>query len=88
MKKIFVIEINEKDKNINNFEAVISLDKAFKEFSEIINNNKNLYVRIKRVGSTWQNIKDNINNKIKNNISNQSKSDSKIKKTNHLKVVK
>ena len=84
MKKIFVIEINEKDKNINNEEVVNELEKQFEEFSKNISNNKNLYIRFKRVGSTWQNILDNIN-KIKYN----NKIDIKnSKKTNHLKIVK
>ena len=47
MKKIFVIEINEKDKNIDNEEAVIDLEQHFQEFSDKISNNKNLYVRFK-----------------------------------------
>ena len=84
MKKIFVIEINEKDKNINNEEVVNELEQQFEEFSKIISNNKNLYIRFKRVGSTWKNILDNIN-KVKYN----NKIDKKnSKKTTHLKVVK
>ena len=84
MKKIFVVEINENDKNINNEEVVNELEQHFQEFSKKISNNKNLYIRFKRVGSTWQNILNNIN-KIKDN----NKIDKKnSKKTNHLKIVK
>ena len=84
MKKIFVIEINEKDKNINNEEVINELEQQFQEFSNNISNNKNLYIRFKRVGSTWQNILDNFK-KIKDN----NKIDKKnINKTNHLKVIK
>ena len=84
MKKIFVIEINEKDKNINNEEVVYELEQQFEKFAKKISNNKNLYIRFKRVGSTWQNILNNIN-KIKDN----NKIDKKnSKKTNHLKIVK
>lgn len=87
MKKIFVIEINEKDKNIDNEEAVIDLEQHFQEFSEKISNNKNLYVRFKRVGSTWQNILNNIK-KLKNNTNKNNKLEKKIDKPNHLKLVK
>ena len=45
MKKIFVIEINEKDKNIENEEVINELEKQFQEFSEKISSNKNLYIR-------------------------------------------
>ena len=84
MKKIFIVEINDKDKNINNEDVINELEKQFQEFSNNISNNKNLYIRFKRVGSTWQNILDNLkkikyNNKIDKKNSN---------KTNHLKVIK
>ncbi|MBH88494.1 MAG: hypothetical protein CMJ12_04950 [Pelagibacterales bacterium] len=87
MKKIFVIEINEKDKNISNEEAISELDQQFKEFYNIINNNKNLYVRFKRVGNTWQNILNNFK-KMKINTYKNKKKEKKVVKPNHLKVVK
>jgi hypothetical protein len=87
MKKIFVIEINEKDINIQNEEVVNSLDKQLQEISEMFVENKNLYVKLKRVGSTWQNIIENIKIISKNNIKNEKFSSAK-KKTNHLKIVK
>ena len=34
MKKIFVVEINEKDKNINNEEVINELQQQFDEFSK------------------------------------------------------
>ena len=42
MKKIFVIEINEKDKNIENKDIINELEQQFNEFSEKISSNKNL----------------------------------------------
>ena len=84
MKKIFFVEINEKDKNINNEEIINELEQHFEEFSKNISNNKDIYIRFKRVGSTWQNILDNLN-KIKYNNKKNKKNDNK---TNHLKVIK
>ena len=87
MKKIFVIEINEKDKNIENEAVINELEQQFQEFSEKISSNKNLYIRFKRIGTTWQNILNNlINIKKDNNI--KKKEENKFNKTNHLKVVK
>ena len=84
MKKIFVVEINEKDKNITNKEVVNELEQQFQEFSKNISNNKNLYIRFKRVGSTWQNILDKLNkNKYNNKIDKKN-----VSKTNHLKLIK
>ena len=84
MKKIFVIEINEKDKNIDNVEVINELQQQFEEFSKNISNNKNLYIRFKRVGSTWQNILDDLNKfKVNNKIDKKNSN-----KTNHLKVIK
>ena len=60
MKKIFILEINEKDKNIDNYDIIKALEKEFKEFSEIISTNNSVYLRFKRVGNTWQNIIDNV----------------------------
>ena len=87
MKKIFVLEINEKDKKIDNYEIINDLEKQFKEFSEIISTNNSLYLRFKRVGNTWQNIIDKAKN-TKQNKKNDFKDISGNKKTNHLKVVK
>jgi Ni,Fe-hydrogenase III large subunit len=87
MKKIFVLEINEKDKKIDNYEIINDLEKQFKEFSEIISANNSLYLRFKRVGNTWQNIIDKAKN-TKQNTKNNYKDISENKKTNHLKVVK
>ena len=84
MKKIFVIEINEKDKNINNVEVINELQQQFEEFSKNISNNKNLYIRFKRVGSTWQKILDDLNKFRYNNKIDKKNSN----KTNHLKVIK
>ena len=94
MKKIFVIEINEKDKNIENYEVMMALDNDIKEFADKLRENDNLYIQLKRTGSIWRNLihKLELNlkeNKIKkdNNDSNDS-NDSKGTKHNHLKIVK
>ena len=87
MKKIFVIEINEKDKNIENEAVINELEKQFQEFSEKISSNKNLYIRFKRIGTTWQNILNNLI-KIKKDNNIVKKEENKFNKTNHLKVVK
>jgi len=84
MKKIFVIEINDKDKNIDNEEAVHELEKHFDDFAQKITNYKKIYIRFKRVGSTWQNILNNLSKN--NNIF--KKGNVKAKKSNHLKIVK
>ena len=87
MKKIFVIEINEKDKNIENEAVINELEQQFQEFSEKISSNKNLYIRFKRIGTTWQNIVNNLI-KIKKDNNIVKKEENKFNKTNHLKVVK
>ena len=87
MKKIFVIEINEKDKNIENEAVINELEQQFQEFSEKISSNKNLYIRFKRIGTTWQNILKNLI-KIKKDNNIVKKEENKFNKTNHLKVVK
>ena len=87
MKKIFVIEINEKDKNIENEAIINELEQQFQEFSEKISSNKNLYIRFKRIGTTWQNILNNLI-KIKKDSNIVKKEENKFNKTNHLKVVK
>ena len=88
MKKIFVIEINEKDKNIQNEEVIDELEQQFHEFSEKISSNKNLYIRFKRIGTTWQNILNNlVKIKKKDNKINK-KEEINVNRPNHLKVVK
>lgn len=87
MKKIFVIEINEKDKNIENEAIINELEQQFQEFSEKISSNKNLYIRFKRIGTTWQNILNNLI-KIKKDNNIVKNEENKFNKTNHLKVVK
>ncbi len=85
MKKIFVIEINEKDKNINNYDIVNDLEKEFTAFSKKLRENKNIYIYFKRVGNTWRNILDTSS---KSNKLNQDIQKLNLKKTNHLKVIK
>ena len=85
MKKIFVIEINEKDKNINNYDIVNDLEKEFTAFSKKLRENKNIYIYFKRVGNTWRNILDTSS---KSNKLNQDIKILNLKKTNHLKFIK
>ena len=85
MKKIFVIEINEKDKNINNYDIVNDLEKEFTAFSKKLRENENIYINFKRIGNTWRNILDA---SIKSNKLNQDMKKLNFKKTNHLKVIK
>ena len=85
MQKIFVIEINEKDKNINNYDIVNDLEKEFTAFSKKLRENKNIYIYFKRVGNTWRNILDTSS---KSNKLNQDIKILNLKKTNHLKVIK
>ena len=87
MKKIFVIEINEKDKNIENEQIINELEQQFNEFSEKIRSNKNLYIRFKRIGTTWQNILNNLV-KIKKDNKINKKEEINVNRPNHLKVVK
>ena len=88
MKKIFVIEINEKDKNIEDEEIINELEQQFNEFSDKIRSNKNLYIRFKRIGTTWQNILNNlVKIKKKDNKINK-KEEINVNRPNHLKVVK
>ncbi len=91
MKKIFILEINEKDKNLDNYEAVMALDNDIQEFADKLRINDNIYVQLKRAGSVWNkivnNIKINVNNK--NDVDSKSVySDSKETKMTHLKIIK
>ena len=88
MKKIFVIEINEKDKNIENEEIINELEQQFNEFSEKIRSNKNLYIRFKRIGTTWQNILNNLVKIKKKDNKIYKKEEINVNRPNHLKVVK
>ena len=85
MKKIFVIEINEKDKNIDNYDVVTSLEKEFTDFSEKLRENQNIYIHFKRMGNTW---KDILDASYKNSKNNEDMKTLNHKNTNHLKVIK
>ena len=81
MKKIFIIEINDKDKIIDSYNEINDLDEELKRFNERLQE-KNIFVRLKRVGKTWNDILENANKNIskKEAINDQ--------KTNHLKLIK
>ena len=85
MQKIFVIEINEKDKNIDNSDIVNDLEKEFTAFSKKLRENENIYINFKRIGNTWSNILDTSS---KSNKLNKDIKKLNLKKTNHLKVIK
>ena len=61
MKKIFVIDINEKDKKLTDKKFVMSLEKLFTNIAKDINDEKSIYIKLKRVGSIWDNILNSIN---------------------------
>ena len=91
MKKIFVIEINEKDKNIENYEVMMALDNDIKEFADKLRENDNLYIQLKRTGSIWRNLIHKLELNLKENKIEKSENDSsnsKDTKNNHLKIVK
>jgi hypothetical protein len=91
MKKIFVIEINEKDKNIENYEVMMALDNDIKEFADKLRENDNLYIQLKRTGSIWRNLIHKLELNLKENKikkDNNDSNDSKGIKHNHLKIVK
>lgn len=83
MKKIFTVEINDRDKKYKNKKIVDRLNKLFLAFSEEINNEKEIYIKFKRVGNVWENI---VNNTINNDIKEDKKAKRKIKV--NLKVIK
>ena len=61
MKKIFFIEINENDNKLKEEKIVNNLNKLFNNIAKDINDEKNIYIKFKRIGSTWDNILKNIN---------------------------
>lgn len=61
MKKIFVIEINDNDKKLKEEKTVNTLNQLFNNIAKDINAEKSIYIKFKRIGSTWDNILKNIN---------------------------
>ena len=93
MKKIFVIEINEKDKKLEDSDVIMSIDKDIEDFSNKLRDNTSVYIQLKRTGSTWKKLSEKAKtNKIKENkielIDSSDSNQSKITKYDHLKVIK
>ena len=93
MKKIFTIEINEKDKNLEDSDVIMAIDKDIEDFSNKLRDNTSVYIHLKRTGNTWKNLseKAKINsikeNKIVLTDTNES-NQSKMTKYDHLKIIK
>ena len=93
MKKIFTIEINEKDKNLEDSDVIMAIDKDIEDFSNKLRDNTSVYIHLKKTGNTWKNLleKAKINsikeNKIVLTDTNDS-NQSKMTKYDHLKIIK
>ena len=82
MKKIFAIEINEKDIKFKDELVVERINNLLSSIASDINNEKEVFIKFKRIGNTWDDIISNSNKNI---------SKEKIKKkndNNHLKLIK
>jgi len=82
MKKIFAIEINEKDIKFKDELVVERINDLLLSIASNINNEKEVFIKFKRIGNTWDNIITNTN---------KNTSKEKIKKNkdnNHLKLIK
>ena len=81
MKKIFAIEINEKDIKFRDELVVERINNLLSSIASDINNEKEVFIKFKRIGNTWDDIISNSNKNI---------SKEKIKKkndNNHLKLI-
>ena len=83
MKKIFTIEINENDKKLKIKKIVNRLDKLFLNFGKELGNEREVYIKFKRVGNTWDSIVSDLN---KDSLSKDNKKYLKTK--NYLKIIK
>ena len=92
MKKIYTIEINEKDKNLEDSDVIMAIDKDIEDFSNKLRDNTSVFIHLKRTGNFWKNLSEKVKkdkikgNKIKLTDSSDS-NQSKIKKYDHLKIV-
>ena len=92
MKKIFTIEINEKDKNLEDSDVIMAIDKDIEDFSNKLRDNTSVFIHLKRTGNVWKNLSEKVKkdkikeNKIKLTDSSDS-NQSKITKYDHLKIV-
>ena len=93
MKKIFTIEINEKDKNLEDSDVIMAIDKDIEDFSNKLRDNTNVFIHLKRTGNVWKSLSEKAKkDKIKDNkieLTDSSDSNqSKMTKYDHLKIVK
>jgi len=93
MKKIFTIEINEKDKNLEDSDVIMAIDKDIEDFSNKLRDNTNVFIHLKRTGNVWKSLSEKVKKDkiIGNNIELTGSSDSnqsKMTKYDHLKIVK
>ena len=92
MKKIYTIEINEKDKNLEDSDVIMAIDKDIEDFSNKLRENTSVFIHLKRTGNVWKNLSEKVKkNKIKENkiklIDSSDSNQSKITKYDHLKIV-
>ena len=83
MKKIFYIEINDKDKKYEDKEVVDRINNLISNIAIEISNEKQVFIQLKRVGNTWDNIVEATTMREKN-----TKVINKNKIKNHLKLIK
>ena len=92
MKKIYTIEINEKDKNLEDSDVIMAIDKDIEDFSNKLRDHTSVFIHLKRTGNVWKNLSEKVKkdkikeNKIKLTDSSDS-NQSKITKYDHLKIV-
>ena len=93
MKKIFIIEINEKDKNLEDSDVIMAIDKDIEDFSNKLRDNTSVFIHLKRTGNIWKNLSEKAKiNSIKENkivlTDTNDSNQSKMTKYDHLKIVK
>ena len=92
MKKIYTIEINEKDKNLEDSDVIMAIDKDIEDFSNKLRDNTSVFIHLKRTGNVWKNLSEKVKkDKIKENktklTDTSASNQSKITKYDHLKIV-
>ena len=93
MKKIFIIEINEKDKNLEDSDVIMAIDKDIEDFSNKLRDNTSVFIHLKRTGNIWKNLSEKAKiNSIKENkivlTDTNDSNQSKMTKNDHLKIIK
>ena len=92
MKKIYTIEINEKDKNLEDSDVIMAIDKDIEDFSNKLRDNTSVFIHLKRTGNVWKNLSEKVKkDKIKENktklTDTRDSNQLKITKYDHLKIV-